>query len=642
MTRQLTSKRPAREMVAVSAGLVVLVAIVFGQTLGFGFVNYDDPAYVSDNPIVREGLSWHGFVWALTYGEIGHWHPLTWLSHMADCSVYGHWVGGYHLTNVVLHAGGVVLLFLALHEMTGNIWRCACVAALFAIHPLRAESVAWIAERKDVLSGMFFGLTLLLYAGYVRQPSRAGYAALLVAYGLGLLSKNMLVTVPFVLLLLDWWPLGRVELSPSALVREKIPMFMLAAGSCVATALVPEKVTAAARLPLAARLANAVISSALYPLQMVFPVHLFTPCLSPSGGYRAHQIIGALLLLTVISVAAVIYRRKFPFFLMGWLWYLGMLFPTSGILQISYYAHADRYTYLPGIGLFLAGVWGFAEAASNRAVRAAVASAVLSILMAMAWNQTTYWKNSVTLWDHALSCDNNNYVAHYNLAYALLDQGQMSAAFQSFQRAVKLAPDNGDVHLRYAKVLREHGKRGQAISEYETAIRLMPSDGDAHNDLGTLFRETGRLDDAIAQFQMALQFLPRSDAVHFNLAKAFYQQHRLDQAIVQYEAVLEINPSDVESENNLAWLLATAPQNSLRDGAKAVQLAEQANQKTGEKSPVILATLAAAQAETGQFAAAAQTAGQAVARAYESGQPSLARQIQAELESYQGGRPWRE
>ena len=310
-TSKLTGK--ARDpqvllVVCICVFLALAVLAVFGQTAGFGFVNLDDPMYVSENPVVQRGLTWKGALWALSYGKIGHWHPLTWLSHMADCQMYGLWAGGHHLTNVALHAAATALLFLVLRAMTGTLWRSAFVAAVFAIHPLRAESVAWIAERKDVLSGVFFMLTLGAYAHYARHPSRGRYAAMALMFGLGLLSKNMLVTLPFVLLLLDWWPLGRMNGRENGacgmenagrgeqgtrgvpfwrLVKEKIPLFLLSVGSCLATFLAPEKVVNFHRVPVRERVGNAVVSCVTYLRQMVFPEGLANPYPFPHNGRRS-------------------------------------------------------------------------------------------------------------------------------------------------------------------------------------------------------------------------------------------------------------------------------------------------------------------------------------------------------------------
>jgi len=345
--------------------LAAIIWVVFGQTLGHEFVNYDDDLYVYENPVVQKGLTWEGFRWALTYGQIGHWHPLTWLSHMLDCQLYGLQAGGHHLTNILLHTATAILLFLVLRQMTGFLWRSAFVAAVFAIHPLRVESVAWVAERKDVLSAFFFMLTLGAYVRYVRRPpSKIRYGVMILLYALGLLSKNMLVTMPFVLLLLDYWPLNRLSgFSPRVLLRrvaEKIPLFVLTVASCVTMALVPEKVPAGDSLSFALRMENAVVSYVTYLWQMIHPSGLACLYPNPANYLPLWQVAGALGLLLAISGVVFAFRKTHPYLVVGWLWYLGMLIPVIGMVQISYYAHADRYTYLPQIGLYLLLTWAAA------------------------------------------------------------------------------------------------------------------------------------------------------------------------------------------------------------------------------------------------------------------------------------------
>src|SRR5208282_1350093 len=324
--------------------LAVITFAVFGQTVHYGFVNCDDNRYVYENPVVQRGLTWEGFRWALTYGQIGHWHPLTWLSHMLDCQLYGLQAGGHHLTNLLLHTATAILLFLVLRRMTGFLWRSAFVAAVFAIHPLRVESVAWVAERKDVLSAFFFMLTLGAYVRYVRRPpSVVGYGAVVLCFALGLLSKNMLVTLPFVLLLLDYWPLNRLSgFTPQVLLQrvvEKIPLFMLTVVSCVATALVPEKLTAG-KLPFGLRLENAVVSYVTYLWQMLYPSGLACLYPNPTNHLPFWQVAGAVGLLLAISGVVWAFRQTHPCLVVGWLWYVGMMIPVIGIVQISYYAHA--------------------------------------------------------------------------------------------------------------------------------------------------------------------------------------------------------------------------------------------------------------------------------------------------------------
>ena len=373
--RQPASKAPAWQTVWVCLFLALAVWAVFGQTARFGFVNYDDKENVYENPVVEKGLSVQAIGWAFTHVQMANWVPLTTLSHMLDCQMFGLHAGGHHLVNVLWHAATAVLLFLVLRHITGSLWRSAFVAAVFAVHPLRAESVAWVSERKDVLSGFFFMLTLWAYVRYTEECAihhslfTIHYSLALIFFVLGLLAKSMVATLPFVLLLLDYWPLGRLQHAPQflRLVKEKIPLFVLAAGSCVTTALVPSLVvTDASRLPLLERLGNALVSYGVYLWQMVYPAGLAAPYPNPPNGQPLWKVCLAFVLLAGISAGVILCRNKRPFLLTGWLWYLGMLFPVIGIIQISPDAsHADRYTYLPGIGLAIAAIWAAADGSAG-------------------------------------------------------------------------------------------------------------------------------------------------------------------------------------------------------------------------------------------------------------------------------------
>jgi tetratricopeptide (TPR) repeat protein len=682
-----------RRVPAVCLVLATITLAVFGQTTGFGFVNYDDDSYVYGNPVVKRGLTLKGAVWALTYGEIGHWHPLTWLTHMADCQAYGLWAGGHHLTNIVLHAAAVVLLFLALREMTGSLWRSAFVAGVFGIHPLRAESVAWVAERKDVLSGVFFMLTLWAYGRYARQPSRWRYAAVAVAYALGLLSKNTLVTLPFVLLLLDWWPLHRVTLDGAGngkvgaarfvapfwrLIKEKIPLFLLSVGSCLATFLVPEKLLDTDRIPFPERIGNAVVSYGVYLRQMVFPAGLAVPYVNPPNGLPFWKVALAIVLLAAISISVLACRKRRPYLLVGWLWYLGMLVPTIGIVQISYYWHADRYTYLPGIGLVLAGTWAAGDWSAGwkhrRALLGGLMAAVMGALMVCAWIQTGYWKDGETLWIHTLACTSDNNVAHINLGSVLVQEASLDEAMAPFQRMLQINPDNADAHVSLGNILTQKGEVDEAITHFQKALQIRPNYALAHNNLGNILMQKGEVDEAIAHFQKAVQIRPNYAQAHNNLALALLQKGRAAQAIAQYQNALRINPDNAEAhynlatallqkgnvteaiahfqqaaqiepadpwaKNKLAWLLATCPQASLRNGNKAVELATQADELAGEDNPDILHTLAAAFAEAGRFAEAVETAQRALRLAESQSNTGLAGQLQSELKLYQAGKPF--
>jgi len=558
-------KPQTRHAVWVCIVLVLLVAAVFGQTARFGFVNYDDPDYVSGNPVVKKGLTLQGAVWALTYGRIGHWHPLTWLSHMADCQIYGLWAGGHHLTNVALHAAAAALLFLVLRDMTGKMWRSAFVAAVFAIHPLRVESVAWIAERKDVLSGVFFMLTLWVYAQYVRRPSRGRYVGMTLLYGLGLLSKNTLVTLPFVLLLLDWWPLKRMadggfpvsDLKP--LLLEKIPLFLLSIGSCVVTALVPEKITDGYQLPIWLRVGNALVAYVTYLRQMMFPAGLANPYPYPPDGVPFWQAALAFVLLVAISAGVFVCRNKRPFLLMGWLWYLGMMVPMIGIVQISYYAHADRYTYLPEIGLAIAGTWAVAEWSAGwkfrRAVSGGLMVAIVGALAVCAAIQTTYWKSSEPLWNHTLAVTSNNSFAHNNLAVALLQKGDVDGAIVHLREAVAIRPDYAQAQNNLGNALLQKGRLDEAIARYQKALAIQPGNIEVQNNLGIAFFQKGLVDEAVAQYQKALAIEPDFAEAHNNLGNALYQKGRVDDAIVQFQKALAGKPDIADAHNNLGAAL---------------------------------------------------------------------------------------
>jgi len=560
---------------AVCLVLAAITFAVFGQTAGFSFVNYDDDKYVYENLVVAKGLTLKGALWALIYGGIGHWHPLTWLTHMADCQAYGLWAGGHHLTNVALHAVAAVLLFLALREMTGNLWRCAFVAAVFAIHPLRVESVAWIAERKDVLSGVFFMLTLWAYGRYARQPSRGRYVAVALWYGLGLLCKDMLMTLPFVLLLLDWWPLDRMTLDGAdggkvgaarlvalfgGLVREKIPLFLLSVGSCLASFLVPEKVLDSDRLPFLERMGNAVVSYGVYLWQMVFPAGLAIPYLNAPNGQPLWKVGAAFVLLAAISISVVACRRRRPYLLVGWLWYLGMLVPVIGIVQISFNAaHADRYTYLPGIGLVLAGTWAVGDWSlgwqHRRAALGGLMAVVIGALMVCAWIQTGYWKSSETLWTRTLACTTGNYLAQGNLGEDLLHKGRVEAAIIHLQSALQIKPDYANAHYNLAIALRQKGRVDEAIAQYQKALRTRPDYADAHYNLALALWQKGRVEEAITHYQKFLQFKPGYAEAHYNLAEALQRKGRVEEAITQYQKFLQFKPDYAEAHKNLAEAL---------------------------------------------------------------------------------------
>jgi len=430
---------------------VAVTLAVFGQTLTHDFVNFDDHVYVYENPLVIRGLSTEGIIEAFTHTHARNWHPLTTLSHMLDCQLYGLNAGGHHLTNVILHTISVLLLFLVLKQMTAALWQSAFVAALFAIHPLHVESVAWIAERKDVLSAGFFMLTLAAYVRYTRAPSALRYLLVVLLFAFGIMSKPMLVTLPFVLLLLDYWPLGRIGAQKSesqrrlpTVIKEKIPFFALSAFSCIATLFAQRQGPSAIdQLPFLWRLENTFVTYVTYIWQMLCPARLAVFYPHPNNRLSLLAVTGAIVLLVGVSLIVISLRRRKAYLVTGWFWYLGMLVPVIGLVQVGEQAHADRYSYLPEIGLYIMIAWTVGDLLldSTRLRRVLVGVfAVIAIvsLGVRAFAQTSYWKNSETLWNHALAVTGENDLAHNNLGFVFLRRGELDKAVSEYQIALDI------------------------------------------------------------------------------------------------------------------------------------------------------------------------------------------------------------
>lgn len=585
------------------AGITLLV---FGPTVHHAFVNFDDNMYVYDNPAVTAGLSISGVVWAFTHVYAANWHPLTWISHMCDCQLYGLNPAGHHLTNILIHTTTAVALFLVLRELTGYQWRSAFVASVFAIHPLRVESVAWIAERKDLLSGLFFMLTIAAYSRYARARSPARYATVLLSFAIGLMCKPMLVTLPFVLLLLDYWPLDRFRVStaPRILV-EKLPFFVMAGTSCVITVLAQtQALQPVSRIAVQSRLENSIISYIDYVRQMFWPANLAVlyPWEEARLGLARTSLCLTFLLLISLVVFALRHRR---YLVTGWLWYLIMLIPVIGILQVGNQARADRYTYLPQIGLYLMLTWLVADLCIRirwqHLVLAGISGIVLLGLVLSARAQVSYWQDSISLWSHALACTTDNSVAEKDAADAYYANGNVDAAIEHIQKALRIDPNQASVH----------------------------------SSLGVFYLEIGRVDESLAQLQKALELEPNSGDAYYNLGNTYLKMRRIREAINQYDNALAINPDDIEASNNLAWVLAASPNSSIRDAFKAVRLAEHADALTHHQRARIAATLAAAYAEAGRFGEATQVGRRALqqAIAVDGGQASAIREQLAVYES---------
>ncbi len=578
---------PALVNVMVAIFLLVIVWFAFGPALTHGFIDYDDHRYVVQNPTVTNGLTLGGIQWAFTHVHASNWHPLTTISHMIDCQLYGLQPWGHHLTNILLQAATAVLLFLVLRNLTGDPWPSMFVAAIFAVHPLRVESVAWVSERKDVLSGVFFMLTLWAYARYARSngPSPFRYITVVVFFAFGLMCKPTLVTLPFVLLLLDYWPLGRTQRSSSRaranmasqepqrrntwprLVVEKLPLFALSAASCVATLLAQKQaLDISVKPPLEERVGNALISYAVYVGQMIWPARLAVLYPYPEGNLKVPQVILALLLLLMISVAFFLWRKKYPFLLIGWLWYLGMLVPMIGIIQVGSQVRADRYTYLPQIGLYLLVTWGAMELfhrwRRTREVLAITAGLIIVALTTRSNLQTSYWRDTETLWKHAIASTSNNYIAHNNLAQVLSQSGRFDEAIAECQKALKIKPDFAAAHNNLGSALLQNkqsgdGARGQdgavdeAIEHYRKALQIKPDFTQAHSNLGNALLQKGQMDEAIAQFQKTLEMEPNYAEAEFSLGNAFLQKREVNEAIAHYQNALEIDPDYSEARYNL-------------------------------------------------------------------------------------------
>jgi tetratricopeptide (TPR) repeat protein len=598
----------------------LLTWIVFGKTLWHDFVNYDDPRYVYQNTKITSGLNIAGIAWAFTHIHSENWHPLTTITHMLDCSLYGLKAGGHHFSNVLFHTIAVVLLFLALQQMTGALWKSAFVAAVFAIHPLHVESVAWVAERKDVLSGVFLMLSLLAYVHYVRAPSTWHYLIVAFVFALGLMSKPMLVTLPFVLLLLDYWPLGRITDERSytghqllSLLVEKIPLIALSALSSVVTFLAQQGAIGwTEQLPTLPRVNNALASYVIYMRQMFWPANLAVFYPHPENRLSPLEISLALAVLIGITMAAIILRKKAPYFITGWLWYVGMLVPVIGLVQVGWQGHADRYTYLPQIGLYIAGTWAVADLTASwrrrRVLLGAVGLLVVGALSCSASIQTSYWRNSETLFTHALAVTGKNDVAENNLGIIFLEKGQLDEAIARLQTAIDLRPENGPAQNNLAKALLQKDRVAEAMVHYRKFLEIEPENVEARNILGT----------------------------------ALIQQGRVREATKQWQDALAIEPENGNAASNLAWVFATCPDNSVRDGARAVELAEKAMGLSAGKIPMIFRILAAAYAENGRFSQAIETAQRGADLATSQGNPGLAAELQSNIALYQAGTPLRD
>jgi len=582
--------RPRFLILYLCLGLGLVTSVAFFPALRNDFVNFDDNTYVYENPKVGAGLTRSGVKWAFTNFHSSNWHPLTWLSHMLDCQLYRLNAGGHHFTSVLLHAVVAILLFIVLLEMTGAIWRAAFVAAVFAIHPLRVESVAWISERKDILCGLFFMLTLAAYVHHARAPSVRRYLVVVLLYALGLMCKPMLVSLPLVLLLIDYWPLRRFT-GPSSARRlwiEKLPLIGLAAMSCLVT-FFAQRLTAVSinHIPLAWRVGNAAVACMIYIVQMVWPIDLapFYPHpadqqLAPGVTHQlpAWQIVLAIVAIIGISIAAVLWRRERPYVFTGWFWYLVMLGPVIGIVQVGLQAHADRYTYLPQIGLYILVSWSVAHMIAwrraGRLISTAAAAILLMSLASLTRAQVRYWHDSETLWKHSLVVTEDNDFPHFGLGGVYFARGELDKAIAEFRLALGLRPNSPYAHNDIGLVLTKMGQLDEAVDHFNAAIHILPILPTAHCNLGDALMKKGQTSDAIREFEHELALQPDYAPARCNLATALLNQGQLNHAIAQYERTIELRPDYAEAYYNLGncYLQQGNPEKAIEQYEQALKL----------------------------------------------------------------------
>jgi tetratricopeptide (TPR) repeat protein len=537
----------ARARVAVlSVALVALTLLAFWPVAHCGFVNFDDPEYVTENAIVQRGLTWSGVQWSFTTGTLGNYHPLTWLSLMLDRTLWGGGALAFHLTNVALHAANAVLLFLVLRRMTGAMWRSLLVAALFAVHPLRVESVAWVSARKDCLSALFGLLAIGAYVRYAARPSAARYAIVACLFATSLLAKAMFVTLPAALLLLDHWPLRRNRPWPT-LILEKLPLLAIALAASAATFLVQRAggaVGSVERYPIWQRLANAAIAYFSYLAKLVLPTNLAVFYPHPRT-LQVAMLIAALATLLTITALAIARRRAAPWLLIGWLWFLGTLVPMIGLVQVGGHARADRYMYLPMIGLLIAIAWSLP--AMRRT--SAVASIVLIVTLGLTTRREIgHWQNSVTLWQRAIAVTGDNYVAHTNLAVELARQRNAADAEKHYRDAIRIRPDWSTAHNGLGVLLAARGDTSGAIAAYESAIAARPDFALAHRNLARVLADQGRSDEAVRYFRRAIELRPADGKAHLLLGLELARRGDLPSARPHLERAAKLEPTSRDAQ----------------------------------------------------------------------------------------------
>lgn len=676
----------------VGLALALVTLFLYLPVTWHGFINYDDPDYITENAHVQSGLSADGIRWAFTTWHASNWHPLTWLSHMLDCDLFALDPGPHHLGNVLLHTVNALLLLVLIYRLTGWLWVAAAVAALFAWHPLHVQSVAWAAERKDVLSTAFWFLTLLSYHAYVHalaNRSRPGvlqtpaalpaqarkwYGLALALFALGLMAKPMLVTLPFTLLVLDFWPLRRLRLPGlrdcfkksieprqalstgafefpglplSRLVLEKWPFFLLSAAASVVTFLAQraEAVVALERHPLSDRIGNALCSYGLYLLQTVWPANLAIIYPLPRSVPWGWVALSAVFL---VAVSAYAWRQRAtrPHLLSGWCWYLGTLVPVIGLVQVGGQAMADRYTYVPLVGIFWAVAvelrpW-FDQRRYLPRYGIALAGLIMASCLVVSFKELRYWRSSETLFERAVAVTRDNAVAHSNLGVAYEQAGRKTEATREYREALRVNPGMGQAHNNLAALLEGLGQYEEALVHYREALRLKPGAWQAHANLAACLARLGRLEEAAAPYESALRLAPGDPRPPYAMAKALLIANRPAEAAQRFREALRFNPNHLQTLVYLARLRASAPEPELRNGPEAIELAERAKAIAGEADPFLLDTLAMANAEAGRYREAIDCLKQAIEQSRASGDPERMRELETRLRIYEAGQPFRE
>jgi tetratricopeptide (TPR) repeat protein len=558
-----------RSRILLALVLVMAIACVYSQVTSFGFLTYDDNEYVTANPHVNTGLSLPNIVWAFTHSHSSNWHPLTWISHMADVTMFTmDRPGMHHVVNVVFHALNALLLFLFLASATGNVWRSAFVAGLFALHPLHVESVAWVAERKDVLSTFFLMLTLLAYARYVKKPGTARYGLVALCFALGLMAKPMLVTLPMLLLALDLWPFGRTNLGWRRLTLEKLPLFALSIASSIATFFAQRaggSVNTLDAISLPMRLANAAATYATYLFRTIWPVDLIAHYPYPAH-IVALPIVAGIAVLAGLTFLALKTRQTNPYVAAGWAWYVVSLLPVIGIVQVGSQASADRYTYIPLFGVFFALAWGVSEAPffhqgskakkHTHSVPLGIAAVLcLTLLSALSYVQVGYWKDKLTLFSHAVGVAPGSPVALYHLGGAYGDAGHHDKAIECYDKALAIAPGYGIARKHRADCLAQAGRSGEAIEGYREALAQAPDSPMAHNNLANELYESGQIEEALDHWQKALEIDPNCAEAHASLGRALADLGKTDQSLQHCNKAVELNPRSADAHNNLGMVL---------------------------------------------------------------------------------------